>query len=99
LNGRWVSKENSQFQLVFKDSTKQDFYGGKLQCTYRYRIKKDSLIAKDMSSGNIFNYAILGVTEKHLTLMDLERGNLLLFRKKAAKPKGSKNKAVDPVQG
>lgn len=84
LNGKWISEDDKQYQLVFKDSIKQDLYGGKLESTYQYWIKKDSLIAKDVSSGDVFNYAIMGITDKHLTLMYLERGNLLKFRKQTA---------------
>ena len=84
LTGKWISEDDKQYQLVFKDSTKQDFYGGKLESTYRYWIRKDSLIAKDKNSGDVFNYAIMGITGKHLTLMYLGRGNLLKFRKQTA---------------
>jgi len=66
---------------VLKDNTKQDFYRRKLKRTYPYWINQDSLISKDVNSGNVFNYAIMGVTEKHLTLMYLERGNMLRFSK------------------
>lgn len=82
ISGRWISEDDKQFQLVFKDSIKQDFYSGKVESTYRYWIKKDSLIAKDVSSGEVFSYAIIGITGKHLTLMYSERGNLLKFRKR-----------------
>jgi major membrane immunogen (membrane-anchored lipoprotein) len=84
LNGKWISEDDKQYQLVFKDSIKQDLYNGKLENTYHYWIKKDSLIAKDVSSGHVFNYAIMGVTENHLTLMYLERGDLLKFCKQTA---------------
>lgn len=84
LKGKWISEDDKEYHLVFKDSTKQDFYAGKLESTYRYWIKKDSLIAKDMKSGDFFNYVIMSATKNHLTLMYLERGNFLKFRKKTA---------------
>lgn len=94
LNGKWISEDDRQYQLAFKDSTKQDFYGGNLESTYRYWVRKDSLIAKDIKSGEIFNYAIMGVTDKYLTLMYLERGNLLKFRKQTAANKGLAKKRL-----
>ena len=79
LTGKWTSDDDKQFQVVFKDSTKQDFYDGKLESTYRYQIRKDSLIAEDINSGDVFNYTIADITENHLTLIYLERGNQLKF--------------------
>ena len=70
--------------IVFKDSTQQDFYAGELLSTHRYWIKNDSLVTKDLASGEVFNYTIIGVSENHLTLMYLERGNILKFRKGGA---------------
>jgi hypothetical protein len=84
LEGRWISEDDKQFEVVFKGNTKQDYYGGKVESHYRYRIRKDSLIATDVNTGDVFNYSIMGLTSKSLTLMYLERGNLLKFRKKVA---------------
>ncbi|HVG13161.1 MAG TPA: hypothetical protein VM843_09165 [Flavisolibacter sp.] len=81
LEGRWISEDDRQFQILFKGNTKQDFYGKQVESTYRYRVNKDSLIAADVNSGDVFNYTILGLTQKSLKLMYLERGNLLKFRK------------------
>ena len=88
LYGRWISKDDKQYQLVFKDSIKLDFYHGKLESTYRYWMKNDSLIARDVNSGDVFNYAIMGLTRDHLTLMYLQRGNLLKFGRQTAVSKG-----------
>jgi hypothetical protein len=94
LRGKWISEDDKQFELVFKDSIKQDFYYGKVESTYQYWIKKDTLIAKDVSSGDVFNYAIMGITGKHLTLMYLEKGNLLKFRKQSAAKIGEAKKRL-----
>ena len=84
LIGKWVSEDDKKAMIVFKDTLQQDFYAGELLSTHRYWIKDDSLVTKDLASGAVFNYAIMGVTEKNLTLMYLERGNLLKFRKQTA---------------
>jgi hypothetical protein len=81
LKGKWISEDDKKYHVVFNDSMKQDLYAGKLQSSFRYWIKQDSLIAKDLSNGHIYNYSIMGLTETHLTLMYLVRGNLLTFRK------------------
>ena len=82
LKGRWISEDDEKFQLVFNDTAKLDYYEGKLTSSYRYWIKQDSLIAKDLSDGYVYNYSIEGLSENHLTLMYLARGNFLMFRKK-----------------
>jgi hypothetical protein len=82
LIGRWVSLDDKNFQIVFTAKTEMEYYGTKLQSTYSYRISKDSLITKDKLSGEVYNYSIMTVTKTHLTLLYLERGNLLKFSKK-----------------
>lgn len=81
LLGTWFSEDDKKFQITFAGTIKKDFYAGKLQSTYQYWVKKDSLVTKDIQTNDVFNYAIMGLTEKHLTLMYLQRGNRLLFRK------------------
>ena len=51
---------------------------------------------KDVNSGDVYNYAIMSMTEKHLTLMYLERGNLLKFRKQTAANKVPVKKGRSP---
>ena len=82
LIGRWVSLEDKNYQIVFTAKTQTEYYGTKLQSTYTYRISKDSLITKDKLSGEVYNYSIMALTSKYLTLLYLERGNLLKFSKK-----------------
>lgn len=94
LKGRWVSEEDRKYQVVFTDTLKQDFYDGKLTSSFRYWIKKDSLVAKDLSDGGVYNYSIDGLSRTHLTLMYLQRGNLLLFRKQTAVKKGLAKKRL-----
>jgi hypothetical protein len=79
--GRWVSLDDKNYRVVFTKTLKLDYYSKELPSTFIYRINADSLIAKDKSDGNIYNYAILSLTKKYLTLMYLRKGNLLIFRK------------------
>jgi hypothetical protein len=55
-------RRGKKFQIVFSDTTRQDFYDGLLESSYRYRLKQDSLKAKDFR--NTYNYSIDGITEK-----------------------------------
>ena len=81
LQGRWVSADDKKAVIVFKDTLQQDFYAGELLSILRYWVKNDSLVTKDLATGDVFYYAIMGMTKEHLTLMYLERGNLLKYRK------------------
>lgn len=82
LFGTWVSTDDKAYQVIFKDSIKQDYYNKELQSTFTYQLKNDSLIVKDKGDGMVYYYAIMGLSRTNLTLMNLGRGNLLKFRKK-----------------
>lgn len=81
IMGRWVSEQDRKYEVVFNKSQKLDYYEKELTSTFNYQIKRDSLIAKDVSDNVIYYYLIDGVTDSYLSLTFLPRGNLLLFRK------------------
>lgn len=83
--GIWVSVDDVKNQVVFTKKTKLDYYGKMLVASYSYRIAGDSLTAKDKSDGSIYRYSVLSLTEKYLTLIYLDRGNLLKFKRSIRK--------------
>lgn len=80
--GTWVSVDDSKYKIVFTKASKFDYYDRQLSSSYNYTIEKDSLITKDKSDGSVYYYSITSLTKNHLTLMYLERGNLLKFKRK-----------------
>jgi hypothetical protein len=81
IKGRWISAEDKKYSVVFIDSLKMDYYKNEITSKFRYRISSDSLITEDIQTKEIYRYAIMGLSSKHLTLMYLDRGNLLTFSK------------------
>lgn len=83
--GTWISVDDNKNQIVFTKAAKLDYYNKTLVTTNSYTIAGDSLAVVDKSDGSNYRYSILSLTEKNLTLMYLDRGNLLKFRRSVRK--------------
>lgn len=83
--GTWVSVDDVKNQIVFTKKAKLDYYDKALVSTYSYTINGDALTATDQSDGTIYRYSVLSLTEKNLTLIYLDRGNLLKFKRSIRK--------------
>lgn len=96
--GTWVQEESSGFKRIFKaDGKCYEYYGGQLQDTYYYSIKKSGqmcsiqisekpnisylTLTNTMNSNDKYCYEILSLNEEYLQLRYFNRGGSLLFRK------------------
>jgi hypothetical protein len=81
IMGRWQSESDHKYEVVFTKTSKIDYYDKKIVSTYSYRIKRDSLVAKDKSDNSFYYYSIENLSKKYLSLMYLGRGNIIVFKR------------------
>jgi len=79
--GRWRSKADHKYEIVFTKSAKIDYYRNKITSSSLYWIKGDTLIVKDKSDSSYNYYSIENLSNNYLSLMYLARGNMLVFQK------------------
>jgi hypothetical protein len=82
LIGDWILADEKNYRIVFTAGSQAEYYGKEVQAVFTYRCAKDTLISKDKTTGAIYKYALATLTDKNLTLIYLDRGNLLEFRRK-----------------
>lgn len=79
LTGKWKSTDDRNYVIIVSDSIRE--YYKKVQTgIYSYSIKENRLI-EISPLGEIYEYEITGLSTKNLTLMYLQRGNLLNFKR------------------
>ena len=81
LLGNWVSTEDTNYHITFTPTLQREYYGNELQAVNTYKIHGDTLVKTDKQTGAIYMYSVMGITNRNLTLLYLDRGNLLKFTK------------------
>ena len=82
LNGTWVSTEDKKYWVVIKGLVMQEYYDKEKTAVLNFRIYSNVLTAKDIKTKDVFKYEIVTVNNKQLTMIYLDRGNTLSFRRK-----------------
>lgn len=82
LNGNWISLDDKKYHIVIKSLSWEDYYGREKTAVLNFKINKNIITAKDNHTGDTFKYEVVIVTNKQLTLIYLDRGNTLSFRRK-----------------
>ncbi len=81
LIGRWRSVDDKNVRITFTVDTETEYYEKSVMSVSTYSLKKDQLTAKDKESGEVYRYAILQLDAKSLSLLYLDRGNTLRYKK------------------
>jgi hypothetical protein len=81
--GTWVSAEDKNYTMVFKGDGVAEYYEKEKTSESTYKISGASLTKTDKADKSTYKYTILTLTDKALTLLYLDRGNTLKFRRKA----------------
>lgn len=85
LQGTWVSRDDKNYTMVFKGSVVAEYYEKEKTSESNFILSKDTLVKTDINDGQVYRYAVTLLTANNLVLIYLDRGNLLRFRRKAAK--------------
>src|SRR3954469_8487185 len=79
LLGNWISTEDTNYHITFTTTLQREYYGNELQAVNTYKLHSDTLVKTDKQTGTVYTYSVTGITNKNLTLLYLDRGNLLKF--------------------
>ncbi len=82
LNGSWISTDDKNYHITIKDATWKDYYEKNVTTVLDLKINKNNITAKDKKSGEIYKYEIVKLNDKQLSLIYLDRGNTLSFKRK-----------------
>src|SRR5215217_3368204 len=77
LIGHWVSTGDSNYHIAFTPTLQRAYYGNEIQATNSYRLHHDTLVTRDKQTGSVFRYSVVSLSNTNLTLLYLDRGNLL----------------------
>jgi hypothetical protein len=79
LSGQWESIDDKKYEIIISDSIIE--YYNKIETdAFSFKVE-DNKLTKYSVNGDLYEYEIVGLSKKYLTLMYLQRGNLLKFKK------------------
>jgi hypothetical protein len=81
LIGHWTSVDDKKYTIVVTDSTFDEYYDKEKTATFLYKLDRDKLTKTDKDDGDVYKYNIVSLTNERLTLLYLDKGNLLKFIK------------------
>ena len=79
--GRWKSVSDKNYSIVVNDSTIFEYYGKEITGILIFKIDGDKLIEINKKDKQEFYYSIIRLDKNQLTLLYLDRGNTLRFRR------------------
>lgn len=81
LEGKWVSLEDKKFELEFKNNKRIEFYSRQKLSEGIYKINDSSLFVIDDEMKETLKYEIIKLNKDSLSLIYLDRGNMLNYIK------------------
>ncbi|MDB5198204.1 MAG: hypothetical protein JWO92_167 [Chitinophagaceae bacterium] len=82
LNGSWISVDDKKYRITIKGSIMQEYYGREKTAVLNFKVNKNMLTAIDNHTGDIFKYEIVILNNHQMSLIYLDRGNTLNFKRK-----------------
>ncbi|MFN6351204.1 MAG: hypothetical protein ACK567_04685 [Chitinophagales bacterium] len=86
--GKWISMDDPKSEIILQKNSYFEIYDNNIMDSLHFEIfenvieKKCFLTTVSYSTSDTFKYEIINIDNANLTLMYLERGNELVFRRK-----------------
>ena len=84
IQGKWTSTTDTLNVVVFDGLTRLDYYDNKYLDQSKIKIENDTLFCwPRKEEHDEYKYSIMSLSDKHLTLLNIPYGGLLLYMKKS----------------
>ena len=81
IQGKWISIDDQNSTIEFKDKTKIDFYAGEKMTQGVFKLEENDQHLIVTVDEDIFEYTIVELSDNILTLTYLSRGNTLKYQR------------------
>ena len=82
LKGQWVSIDDKKYTIQISDTAIVEFYEKEKTAEFTYTLNNRKIIKTDKSDGSVYQYKVLHLTSVRLSIIYLDRGNLVRFVRK-----------------